>query len=617
MKFLSQSPLRHNPSIFASIIALFSLALNLTIRGDPSFVSAGKYPVSPPKKEKSAKSGENAKGATPAKTDEEKPFADIIKDMQVTKGLFTIYRKADENKVYLEILPAQLNSVFLFSGSIDQSTGERGLYSSQMAGTFPFTFHPSGKQIQWILKNTTFIATNGSPAARATARSFPDGLLGSTKVLSQPHPERKSILINLSDLLVTDLPGLATVLKDTYKSSDYKFDKGNSAITDARVFPQNVLFEMALHYSCDNPKAGSLTLPDARSVPLVVKYDFSAIQETGYKPRLADDRVGHFLTVQEDFSSDHPASPFVRHIHRWQLEKADASALLSPPKQPIVFWLENTIPLEYRDAMREGVLLWNKAFEKIGFKDAIVVKQQPDDADWDPADSRYSTIRWFVGVDATFAIGPSRANPFTGQIYDADIGFSEGIIRSVRRQADEFFQPTLPGAHATDAMGNPDGTPGAAVPFGWCRNPGSLCDYADGLAQQAAFGMNVIDARGDWSPEVEQKLMHEYLIEVTAHEVGHTLGLRHNFRASSMLKPDELMNSEKTSEVGPIGIGDGLQPDCDRAQGQRQGNFVPVTLGPYDYWAIEYAYKPCTNEKEELAKIAERAAEPQLALWHG
>ena len=94
--------------------------------------------------------------------------------------------------------------------------------------------------------------------------------------------------------------------------------------------------------------------------------------------------------------------------------------------------MENTIPVKYRDAVRQGALLWNKAFEKIGLQDAIVVNQQPDDADWDPADIRYNTIRWFAATDAGFAIGPSRANPLTGELYDADISFSDGIMRSVR-----------------------------------------------------------------------------------------------------------------------------------------------------------------------------------------
>src|SRR5205814_6480949 len=166
--------------------------------------------------------------------------------------------------------------------------------------------------------------------------------------------------------------------------------------------------------------------------------------QTGYKPRIADDRVGHFTTVQQDLTSDHSQSPYVRYIHRWQLEKSDPTAALSAPKQPIVFWLENTIPVEYRDAVRDGALLWNKAFEKVGYKDAVVVKQQPDSCDWDAADVRYNTIRWFAGVDATFAIGPSRANPFTGEIYDADVSIAEGIVRAARRLGEEYISPVIP-----------------------------------------------------------------------------------------------------------------------------------------------------------------------------
>jgi hypothetical protein len=106
-------------------------------------------------------------------------------------------------------------------------------------------------------------------------------------------------------------------------------------------------------------------------------------------------------------------------------------SLLSPPKEPIVFWLENTIPVEYRPYVANGVLLWNKAFEKIGFKDAIVVKQMPDTATWDPADVRYNTIRWVIYPGQSYAVGPSRTNPFTGQIYDADIRVCVDFIRHI------------------------------------------------------------------------------------------------------------------------------------------------------------------------------------------
>ena len=571
----------------------------------PSSITAEKGAerlVSKPRAKPAAKPAEKKPDAS---KDEEKPFDEVVKDMEVSKGLFTFYRKADENRILMEILPEQIDKTFLFAATVDQSVGERGLYAAQMGGSFPFSFRRVGKNIQWIIRNPNFTAEQGTPAARATARSFPNGILASAKMKSKPHPERKSHLIDVSDLLVGDLPGFANVLKEVYKPSDYGFDKNNSSVGAVKAFPENVLIDVWLHYTSGNPKTRSTTLPDERSIPIVVKYELSGLKDTGYKPRLADDRVGYFLNVQQDFTSDHASSPYVRYIHRWQLEKSDPAASLSPPKQPIVFWLENTVPLEYREWMTEGVLLWNKAFEKIGFKDAIVVKQMPDDADWDPADTRYNTIRWFAGVDASFAIGPSRANPFNGQIYDADIGFSEGIIRSIRRLGEEFVAPVLPLP--------PSQKPEALLPAWWRGQAGAWCDYADGLAQQAAFGVNVLESRGALSPEVEKTLMRQFIIEVTAHEVGHTLGLRHNFRASTILRPEELNDLSRTESVGQSGSVMDYNPIIIAAKGEKQGDFVPVTLGPYDYWAIEYAYKPIEgDEKAELGKIASRAADPML-----
>jgi hypothetical protein len=409
--------------------------------------------------------------------------------------------------------------------------------------------------------------------------------------------------VDAAEFFVSDLPGFAVALNQSFQPTNYHFDKGNSSLGAIKAFPQNVLVEVTLHYATDNPRTFSITLPDPRSVPIVMKYDLSELQETGYRPRVADDRVGHFHTVQQQFTSDQPYDPYVRYITRWQLEKSDPSAKLSPPKQPIVFWLENTIPVEYREAMKEGTLLWNKAFERIGIRDAIVVKQMPDNADWDPADTRYSTIRWFAGVDATFAIGPSRANPYTGQIYDADIGFSEGLLRFTRRFGDEFVGAT-----------SESDPPALLLPNPWFRNPRYQCTYAAELRQQAEMGLDLMEARGMLTPEVENKLMREFLVEVTAHEVGHTLGLRHNFHASTLLKQSELNDVKTTEEIGQTGSVMDYNPVVLAAKGQPQGHFLTTTLGPYDYWAIEYAYSDAgSNERATLAKIASRVADPKLA----
>jgi hypothetical protein len=548
-------------------------------------------------KDAAAKPGESAGGG------DEKPFDTVIKDMEPLNGLFTFYRRTEDNKLLLELKPDQLDKLYLFSANVDHSTGERGFYAAQMGADFPCFFRRVGKTVQWVQKNPQFTAQAGTPQARATARSFPDAILAQVKILSKPNPDRKSILIDVGDVFATrDLPGFAIGLNQAYSPSNFSFDKEKSAVTGAKVFPENVLIDLTLHYTTDNLRTTTITLADGRSVPITVKYGLSTLPETGYTPRLSDDRVGHFLAIQQDFTSDHPQTPYVRYITRWQLEKQDPNAALSPPKQPIVFWLENTIPVEYRDAVREGALMWNKAFEKIGFKDAVVVKQQPDDADWDAADTRYSTIRWFAGVDATFAIGPSRANPFTGQIYDADISISEGIIRGARRLGEEYAGPVAMGA------GNEQ------VTMPWSKDPQHQCSYAEGLADQAALGMAVLDTRGALSPETERKLVYEYVVELTAHEVGHTLGLRHNFRGSSILPANELNDVQKAETIGQSASVMDYNPVIIAGKGETQGHFVPVTLGPYDYWAIEYAYTPISggDEKAALAKIASRAADPML-----
>jgi hypothetical protein len=592
-----------------ALSALLSTALSRADFNDEALSAktntpiATKAPHSQPSAKKSDKKQEAKK---PEKFEDEKPFDEIVKNMEVIKGLFTFYRKADENKIYLEITTNQFEKLFLFSSSIDSSVGEKGLYASQQAGEFPFTFHLVGKQVQMSIRNSLYTATNGTPESRGVAKSFPNSLLASTRILSRPHPERKSLLVNAYDLFVLDLPGFAPALSEIYRPSGYHFDRGNSGFGAIKSFPENALIEVDLHFATDNPRARTLTLPDARSLPIVVKYDLAELKQTDYKPRLADDRVGHFLSVQADYSTDHPKSLMVRRINRWNLQKKDPKAAISEPVKPITYWLENTIPVEYRPYIREGVLMWNKAFERIGFTNAVVVRQQPDNAEWDPADARYSTIRWFQGADAGFAIGPSRANPFTGEIYDADIGFSEAMARYVRRFGEEFAGPisgSVPVALEPPAMPK----------LAWSRDDYHGCEYASGMIEQAQFGVAVLQARGALSKDMEEKLLREYLVEVTAHEVGHTLGLRHNFRASNMLKPEDLLDDTKTDVMSQSGSVMDYNPIVIAPKGQKQGHFCPPTLGPYDYWAIEYAYKPIEGDEEPvLAKIASRCAEPEL-----
>ena len=168
----------------------------------------------------------------------------------------------------------------------------------------------------------------------------------------------------------------------------------------------------------------------------------SKIPSTGYQPRLADDRVGYFLTAVKDFSSKSDRDQFVRYINRWDLQKADSSLDPSPPKRQIEFYIEKTVPFKYRKAIYDGIYEWNKAFEKAGFANAIVVKQQDDKDDKDPEDIRYNFFRWITS-NAGFAMGPSRVNPYTGQILDADIIFDADFLQFWKQEYENFTPESI------------------------------------------------------------------------------------------------------------------------------------------------------------------------------
>jgi hypothetical protein len=556
----------------------------------------------------------------------EKPFADVVKDAQIIKGLFTFYKA--EDKVLMEIQPDQFDKMYMLSLTCESGLGEGGFYADSYCGETPIVFHKEGKNVQVILKNTRFSAPDNSPMARAVAHSFTDSILGATKRESLPQPERKSELIDLGAILLADVPMMAYQLNDVFRIG-YHYDGKNSNFGMLKAFERNVEIETVNHFAAEQPPLSPMmppgvppppmppqprNVPDIRSMLFHFRYSISELPGPGFRPRLADDRVGHFFTQVEDYDTDRNFESSRRYIHRWRLEKQDPSAPLSPPKQPIVFWLENTVPVEYRDAIREGILLWNKAFEKIGFKDAVQVQQQPDNADWDPADVRYSTIRWFAGYpDPGFAEGPSRVNPLTGEVYDADIRFDAGMTRFFRREINEYVNPAgMSWMPWLDEQKKPFLAP-------WHNGPSEFCDLTRGAVRDAEFAFDLLAARGmdPQGPEAQQ-FIHDYLVEIAAHEVGHTLGLRHNFRASTIHTLEQAQDAALTEKEGLTGSVMDYIPTNLSASGQKQGQYHQTTLGPYDYWAIEYAYKPIAantadEELPELAKIASRAAEPLLA----
>ena len=546
-----------------------------------------------------------AAAAAAAVAAQQKPFAEVVKDAKEQPGFFNVYSK--DEKVWLEIQPEQIDHPFFLQANRTQGIGEREPFANPMLRSYIVEFHRLGNLVQLIAKNTQFMANAGTPLARAVRESTSDSLLGAVPVASQPHPERKSVLIELNPLLLSDLPAGSSALEAAYRIS-YAFDSRNSSFTGIHNSADLTGFGVSAHYAVSklptrpaNSAAATRTPPpahleDARSLFLGYYYSFAKLPEPMHA-RPADDRIGHFVMRRWDFSDDIKTFPEVYYVKRWRLEKKDPDAVLSEPKQPIVYWLDRDIPEKYRDTVKAGILEWNKAFEKIGFKDALRVELQPDNADFDTADAHHASVRWVVRDEpGALAIGPSRADPRSGEILDADIEIEDGWTRLPRRQASEQFRP-----RARQTAGDD-----------------TYCDYGDVAMDELAFALDVLVARGDIDPEgpEAQKYVLATLKDVVTHEVGHTLGLQHNFRASTIYTQRQLEDPAFTQANGIGGSVMDYNAINLALQSEPQGDYVMPSIGPYDYWAIEYAYKPIAPEQEkaELAKIAARSDEPRLAF---
>ncbi|MEN0019594.1 MAG: zinc-dependent metalloprotease [Planctomycetota bacterium] len=492
-------------------------------------------------------------------------------------------------------------------------------------------------------------------------------------------------------------------------------------VKTAKAFPENVeiAFEMPV-------QGGQFR---------TFHYSISLIPErTGYKPREADQRVGYFTTVYRDLGKFDEDEKWVRYINRWNLQKADRSLTLSPPKEPIVFYVEHTVPVRYRRFVRDGILQWNEAFRRVGIDNAIEVYQQDASTgahmEKDPEDRRYNFVRWLAN-DIGTAIGPSRVDPRTGQILDADVILTDGWIRAFWYQytktlpdiAMEGFGPdTLAwlnenprwdprirmaspserpvmmaerarrgvqayGGHPIAAADSTmlgddeyDGLTGTLVQrnglcmaatakgmdlavarmlleMGDLERPASrtagtsepdqeTIDKIKKLIESGIFPADAIpdefkamlgsseeaetpaepaaaeeEAAEETEAEPEQaepeadKIdgVPEWFIgpalgELVAHEIGHTLGLRHNFAASAIYTLEE-MNSEEIKGVKPIStsVMDYLPANIRVESGEVQGDYSAISIGDYDKWAIEYGY---ALSDKDARKVFERMDEP-------
>ncbi|RYG41459.1 DUF5117 domain-containing protein, partial [bacterium] len=442
--------------------------------------------------------------ATPApKPEAEKPktIDDVTKEFVKQEGLVTLYRqtKGTSDQIYMEIPEAKLGKLMLL-----QVTSASGLGDTSAGMTFhgmpiadlAIRFEAKGEsRIQVIQPNMNHRATNAE-SLRTIKRSFPDAILDGFEIKAR-QPERKSVLIDVSNFFKSDLGDLSQA------APGYMVNTMSGTIDTVKDFPENVVVRTVFNLNRTSPYSGPKT------VPWAVSFNLSQLPETDYKPRLGDPRVGYFTVGYDDLTDQSKVDPNVNLIQRWNLVKKDPKADVSEPVKPIVFWIDNATPKEYRAAVRKGALMYNEAFEKVGFKNAIVVNQMPDDADWDIADLRYNVIRWTTGMP--FAIALFRSNPVTGEILNACINMDGVFAAGANSDFDKVLDP---GSYARTRDLATKADP-------------RRCDLTVRGAMDRANGLEAVEAMSPtMSPEEKKTFIDQYITEVVAHEMGHCMGLR-------------------------------------------------------------------------------------------
>lgn len=565
-------------------------------------------------------------------------FETVISSVGDEGGLYTLYRDEDD-RLLIELSPGYEGQPVLIAYTISSGIGESGVQIGDMYG-FWTRIH---NQLVLVQPNLEVKSTGDEQSQSGTARVFTNRILLDVPILSE-GPNGGPV-INGTNLFLNG-------------SGNFFGPQTRGARTDlatlskAKSFPSNV--ELTFDLPLASGQFGSISY-SIRTVP----------KDDGYQPRVADHRIGYFTTTHKDIGDPSNDDPWVRYVTRWNVEKADPSLKLSPPKQPIVFYLEHTIPVRYRRWVRDGVLEWNKAFEQVGIVNAIEVYQQDASTgahmEKDPEDARFNFILW-TNADMGFAIGPSRVDPETGQILDADIVMDEAFVsgwskawhrllpevamQSFEPEALEWLkthpnwdprirlahplerkaiakqiamQPAHPAMAEKSALIGDDEFDGlgdrVCQTNGACMYPAfqsaelAMARLHPDVLAMLAVTQDGEEDDGDMLDGVPDWFIGPMLRDIIMHETGHTLGLRHNFKASGVYDMDEMNNKNFEPEAICGSVMEYSPMNINVEDGPDQGDFTMMTIGPYDYWAIEYGY---TTDEESLPTILSRVNEPQL-----
>jgi hypothetical protein len=496
----------------------------------------------------------------------------LTKKMTQNKGLITTYLNED-NKLYFEIGHNLLNKDLLVVTRIAQIPANYSAYTNAGSKTAQqvIRFTKKGKKIIWKQISFSNIASPDDPISLSVDENNFQPILAAFEIKNK---ESNRFLIDVSSHFLSDSPGFNIIQKS--QKTNYKIgsaDKKRSLIDSARSFPKNTEILHTLTFSASKaPRSNS-----SQTFSFQINHSFIELPEDQMKIRFKDHRVGWFSIKKVDYSSDALKADEIEIVRKWRLEPKDPEAYmrgeLVEPIKPIVYYLDPATPIKWRPYFKQGIEDWNIAFEKAGFKNAIIAKDPPtkeEDPDFSPEDIRYSTVR-YVASKTRNAVGPSVSDPRTGEIIESDIIWYHNHLRSYRNR---YLLET--------AAANPK-------------------------------------ARTLNTPEKE---IGEMMRRVISHEIGHALGLPHNMKASSAYAVDSLRSGKFTQKMGiATTIMDYARYNYVAQPGDENIRFVRQ-LGPYDDYAIEWGYryfgsKTIEEETNELKRFVDSKSLDPIYMFGG
>lgn len=556
--------------------------------------------MSAQKKKEKNKEPEKPKDAPAAAKDAPKKLEDVIKTCSKYSGLFTFYQDSLSGASYLQIDDSHLNKEYIyfsqFSNGVLEAWSFRGSYNQAMV----FRINKYYNRIEFVFQNTTSYFDPNHPVSRAADANMSNSTLASLKITAQ-NDKKNTYLVDADQLFLRELflqvkpPMFPGQRPDDFTLGE--LDKDKTKILHIRSYPANTDLEVEYTYTKNNTlNWGSRAIADGRYVSVKVYHSLIEMPQNDYQPLFDDPRIGYFIEEVSDMTTLNTIN-YRDLVHRWHLKKKDPSAALSEPVEPITWWIENTTPREIRPIIKRAGEQWNRAFETAGFKNAVVIKEQPDDADWDAGDIRYNVLRWTSSPFLPFGgYGPSFVNPRTGQILGADIMLEYFTLSNSLRSE------KLMGTGSSLYPRHPE----------WMQRQRSstYCEAAEYAHENLLFGNVALKGMGGSKLE-ESKMVEEFLHFLILHEMGHTLGLNHNMKSSQLHAIKDIHNMDLTGKIGLTGsVMDYPMVNFSKDR-SKQGHYFTKVPGTYDHWAIQWAYTPGISEAERR-KILERSTEAQL-----